>query len=98
MSVPGGGPAPVGAQRGRRPTVIDHGDAVVRAVARRHRLLPTLSAAEDHLDNVAILDDPDLATSWWPRSSSTTTCCCDILTGRRHVTSVAGLGTRTTGL
>ena len=64
MSVPAAVRRRWGLTEGGRLTVIDLGDAVVLLPpGRRQRLLADALSAEDHLDLVANLDDPDLATS-----------------------------------
>jgi hypothetical protein len=64
MSVPAAVRRRWGLTGGGRLTVIDLGDAVVLLPpGGRQRLLAEALSAEDHLDIVANLDDPDLATT-----------------------------------
>ena len=64
MSVPAAVRRRWGLTEGGRLTVIDLGDAVVLLPSGgRQRLLAEALSAGDHLDIVANLDDPDLATT-----------------------------------
>ena len=64
MSVPAGVRRRWGLTDGGRVTVIDLGDAVVLLPpGARQKLLREALSAQEHLDFVRTLDDPDLATT-----------------------------------
>ena len=64
MSVPAGVRRRWGLTDGGRVTVIDLGDAVVLLPSgTRRKLLSEVLSAQEHLDYVRSIDDPDLATT-----------------------------------